>query len=163
MCPSPSPRLSPNRTVLCGGNSISLNVDLMGEAVETSGLRGKICSSVGCPSGCKVEEWATSSQCCQKGERPFPPKARELWMLQDHWKHFPSPISPKHRWSQCIMDSLHRSSSFPASAPGSWTGNLACCSPWGHKVSDTTEQLNWNWVPIEYTCVYLYDLKSSQS
>ena len=22
-------------------------------------------------------------------------------------------------------------------------GNLACCSPWGHKESDTTEQLNW--------------------
>ena len=21
-------------------------------------------------------------------------------------------------------------------------GGLACCSPWGHKVSDTTEQLN---------------------
>ena len=24
-----------------------------------------------------------------------------------------------------------------------WTGKLACCSPWRHKVSDTTEQLNW--------------------
>ena len=23
-------------------------------------------------------------------------------------------------------------------------GNLACCSPWGHKESDTTEQLNNN-------------------
>ena len=23
-------------------------------------------------------------------------------------------------------------------------GNLACCSPWGHKESDTTEQLNSN-------------------
>ena len=22
-------------------------------------------------------------------------------------------------------------------------GSLACCSPWGHKKSDTTEQLNW--------------------
>ena len=22
-------------------------------------------------------------------------------------------------------------------------GGLACCSPWGHKESDTTEQLNW--------------------
>ena len=25
-----------------------------------------------------------------------------------------------------------------------WQGSLACCSPWGHKESDTTEQLN-NW------------------
>ena len=23
-----------------------------------------------------------------------------------------------------------------------WTGSLACCSPWGHKESDTTERLN---------------------
>ena len=22
-------------------------------------------------------------------------------------------------------------------------GSLACCSPWGHKESDTTERLNW--------------------
>ena len=25
---------------------------------------------------------------------------------------------------------------------GSEQGNLACCSPWGHKESDMTEQLN---------------------
>ena len=25
-----------------------------------------------------------------------------------------------------------------------WTGSLVCCSPWGHKVSDMTEQLNWS-------------------
>ena len=23
--------------------------------------------------------------------------------------------------------------------------SLVCCSPWGHKESDTTEQLNWTW------------------
>ena len=22
-------------------------------------------------------------------------------------------------------------------------GNLVCCSPWGHKESDTTDRLNW--------------------
>ena len=26
---------------------------------------------------------------------------------------------------------------------GDGPGSLACCSPWGHKKSDTTEQLNW--------------------
>ena len=26
---------------------------------------------------------------------------------------------------------------------GEWQGGLMCCSPWGHKESDTTEQLNW--------------------
>ena len=31
------------------------------------------------------------------------------------------------------------------SSSGSWCGqgSLACCSPWGHKESDTTEWLNW--------------------
>ena len=27
---------------------------------------------------------------------------------------------------------------------GEGQGNLACCNPWGHKESDTTEQLNNN-------------------
>ena len=26
---------------------------------------------------------------------------------------------------------------------GIWQGGLACCIPWGHKESDTTERLNW--------------------
>ena len=29
------------------------------------------------------------------------------------------------------------------SGVGNEQGGLACCSPWGHKESDTTEQLNW--------------------
>ena len=29
------------------------------------------------------------------------------------------------------------------SGDGEGQGGLVCCSPWGHKVSDTTEQLNW--------------------
>ena len=27
---------------------------------------------------------------------------------------------------------------------GDGQGSLACCSPWGHKESNSTEQLNWN-------------------
>ena len=56
MCPSPSPRLSSNRTILCGGNSISLNVDLMGEAVQTSGLGG------GDLSICRLPFWPQSGR-----------------------------------------------------------------------------------------------------
>ena len=26
---------------------------------------------------------------------------------------------------------------------GHGQGSLSCCSPWGHKESDTTERLNW--------------------
>ena len=30
-----------------------------------------------------------------------------------------------------------------SSGSGWWTGSLACCSPWGYKELDVTEQLNW--------------------
>ena len=30
-----------------------------------------------------------------------------------------------------------------ASGVGDGQGSLACCSPWGHRESDTTKQLNW--------------------
>ena len=38
-----------------------------------------------------------------------------------------------------------------ASRDGEGQGSLACCSPWGHKKSDTTEQLNDNNKYILYT------------
>ena len=32
---------------------------------------------------------------------------------------------------------------------GDGQGNLACCSPWGHKESEMTERLNWtDWFPV---------------
>ena len=41
------------------------------------------------------------------------------------------------------------------SGAGDGQGSLACCSPWGHKESDTTEPLNWtdiyDWVTLFYT------------
>ena len=37
-------------------------------------------------------------------------------------------------------------------APGDGKGqkSLVCCSPWGHKESDTTERLNDDWPPRDY-------------
>ena len=35
---------------------------------------------------------------------------------------------------------------------GDGQGILACCSPWGHKESDTTEQLNWTEHSREPAC-----------
>ena len=35
-------------------------------------------------------------------------------------------------------------------------GSLGCCSPWGHKESDTTEQLNWVWMG-SVSCLYTQD------
>ena len=45
------------------------------------------------------------------------------------------------RWLDGITDSIVMSLSKPRGY-GEGQGNLACCSPWGHKESDTTERLN---------------------
>ena len=38
-----------------------------------------------------------------------------------------------------------------APGAGDGQGSLVCCTPWGHKESDMTEQLNWTW-----NCTLLY-------
>ena len=45
---------------------------------------------------------------------------------------------------------------------GDGQGSLACCSPWGHKESDTTEQLNWlaDWVWVQWSLRSLQVLKA---
>ena len=45
-----------------------------------------------------------------------------------------------------------------ASGVGDRQGSLACCSPWGHKVLDTTEQLNWWWDPHGKKVVEAFNL-----
>ena len=45
------------------------------------------------------------------------------------------------RWLAGITDSMDMSLS-SSQGHGKGQGSLACCSPWGHKESDTTEQLN---------------------
>ena len=40
---------------------------------------------------------------------------------------------------------------------GDGQGSLLCCSPWGHKESNTTEQLNWtelSWINIQSPNIY---------
>ena len=46
------------------------------------------------------------------------------------------------RWLDGITDSGHELEQTPGDGEGQ--GGLACCSPWGLKESDTTEQLNNN-------------------
>ena len=41
------------------------------------------------------------------------------------------------RWVDDITDVMTQ-----APGVGDGQGGLACCSPWGHRESDTTEQLN---------------------
>ena len=53
--------------------------------------------------------------------------ATEDEMIGWHHRHW----SSYHQWTWVWVNS------------GSWQGGLACCSPWGHKVVDMSEQLNW--------------------
>ena len=56
--------------------------------------------------------------------------------------HAPDP-APGHRWPTSLLEAPgHSRASLGQSGDGQ--GSLACCSPWGHKESDTTEWLNWN-------------------
>ena len=41
-----------------------------------------------------------------------------------------------------ITDSMDMMSASQALGVGDGQGSLACCSPWGHRESDTTEKLN---------------------
>ena len=47
----------------------------------------------------------------------------------------------------------HESEQTPGDDGG--LGNLACCSPWGHKESDTTQ-------PLNNSCSYLWNICSSE-
>ena len=46
------------------------------------------------------------------------------------------------RWLDGITDSVPEFEQTPGDSEGQ--GSLACCSPWGHKMSDTTERPNNN-------------------
>ena len=47
---------------------------------------------------------------------------------------------------------------------GDRQGNLACCSPWGYKESDTTAQLNWtDGVLIYYNLLGAYKMQEAWS
>ena len=53
------------------------------------------------------------------------------------------------RWLDGITDSMDEFEQAPGDGDGQ--GCLVCCSPWGHKESDTTGQLNNN-----SACYYLH-------
>ena len=46
------------------------------------------------------------------------------------------------RWLDGITDSMDMHESEQALGVGDGQGSLACCSPWGPKESDTSEQVN---------------------
>ena len=65
------------------------------------------------------------------------------------------------RWLDSIIDSMDMSLSKLQEIV---TGSLACCSPWGHKESDTIEKLNWTENKFKYNLLYvLYSQKTEDN
>ena len=52
------------------------------------------------------------------------------------WRQEEKRMSEDHRFNEHEFEQ--------AAGDGEGQGSLACCSPWGHKESDTTQQLNNN-------------------
>ena len=80
-------------------------------------------------------------------------EAAVLWPLEENWLTGKYPDAGKD-WRQeekgMTEDEMvgwhhwHNGHEFEqAQGVGDGQGSLACCSPWGHRELDTTEQLNW--------------------
>ena len=75
----------------------------------------------------------------------WPPDAKNwlIWKDPDAGKDWSRRRRERQsmRWLNGITDSMDVSEWTPGVGDGQ--GGLVCCSPWGHKDLDTTEQLNW--------------------
>ena len=94
------------------------------------------------------QSWIFTGRTDAEAEAPvlWPPEAKNwlIWKDSDAGKHW--------RWEEkgSTEDEMvgwhHQLDGHEfeeASGVGDGQGSLVCCSPWGHKESDTTEQLNW--------------------
>ena len=98
------------------------------------------------------QSWAFVGRTDAEAETPilWPPDVKSwlIWKDPDVGKDWRQEEkgTQRMRWLDDITDSMDMSLS--KLCVGGGQGGLACCGPWGHKESDTTEQLNWtelNW------------------
>ena len=93
-----------------------------------------------------IQSWIFIGRTDVKAETPilWPPGEKNLLMRKDpdagkDWRREEKGTAGGcHHW----LDGLEF---VKASGAGDGQGSLACFSSWGHKVSDTTVQLNWTW------------------
>ena len=75
----------------------------------------------------------------------WPPDVKNWFIGKDpdvgkDWKQEKKGMTGQDGWMASLTDG-HESEQ--AQWVGEGQGSLACCSPWGYKELDTTEQLNW--------------------
>ena len=82
------------------------------------------------------------------------PDARKDWKQEKKGMTEDEMVGRHHRLNEHKFEQ--------ASGVGDGQGSLTCCSPWGHKDSDRTEQLNWTTfgktsnLPYIYIYIYIY-------
>ena len=95
------------------------------------------------------QSWIFITRSVAEAETPilWPPDARNwlIWKDPDagkDWRQEEKGMTEDEmvRWHHWLDG--HEFEQSPRVADGQ--GSLACCSPWGHKVSDKTERLNWS-------------------
>ena len=121
-----------------------LNCDVGEDSWESFGLQGDPASH---PKG--NQSWILIGRTDVEAETPilWPPDAKS-WLIwrdpdagKEDWRH-----EEKGRTEDEMVRWHHRLNGHEfqhAPGVGDGQGGLACCSPWGCKESDTTEQLNW--------------------
>ena len=73
------------------------------------------------------------------------PDAGKDWRQEEKGTTEDETVGWHHRLNRCEFEQ--------ASAVSYGQGSLACCNPWGHKESDTTEWLNWT-EPFSYVDIF---------
>ena len=108
------------------------------------------------PLDCKIKPVNPKGNQCWIfiGRTDAEAEAPILWLLDvKNWFIWKDPNAGKDWWqeekgtTEDEMVALHHwldgHEFWVSSRSWWWTGSLVCCSPWGRKESDTTEQLNW--------------------
>ena len=104
------------------------------------------------------QSWKFIGRTDAEAEAPklWPPDAKNwlIWKDPDAWKDWRQEEKGMRTEDEMVgwHHRLDGYESEQALGIGDGQGGLECCSPWGHKESDTTELLNWlTWMGIKKT------------
>ena len=89
-------------------------------------------------------DWVTNTLLCCEAPILWPPDAKNWLIGRDSERLKAGRKGDNRGWNGWMASPAGDGHEFEqALAVGDGQGSLMCCSPWGCKVSDTTERLNW--------------------
>ena len=89
----------------------------------------------------------------------WPPDVKSwlIWKDPNVWKNWRQEEGDKRGWDGWMASPTQGTWVWVNSGNRWWKRGLLCCSPGGHKESDTTEWLNWTDLYV-CVCVYIYKI-----